>query len=126
MPHQVTTFERETLYLQVWAEPLRTVAASYGISDAGLRKICKRLGIPVPPLGYWAKVAAGKRPRMTALPSAFKGDTRYVRQVYVDEGAPEREQRISKLLESHASVSAVRAVVKSTLVSCHPTILRTG
>jgi hypothetical protein len=63
---------------------------------------------------------------MTALPSAFKGDARYVRQVYVDESAPERERRISKLLESRASVSAVRAVVKSTLDSCNPIILRTG
>lgn len=32
----------------------------YGPSDVGLVKICKKLGIPVPPRGYWAKVKAGR------------------------------------------------------------------
>lgn len=126
MSHTTTIFERETLYEQVWAQPLRAVAASYGLSDVGLRKICKRLGVPVPPLGYWAKVAAGKRPRVATLSPAFTGATRYVRQVYVDEYAPEREQRTISLLERTAFASPVRAVVKPSLDSCQPSIRRTG
>jgi hypothetical protein len=35
------------------------VAPRYGLSDGGLVKICKKLGIPVAPRGYWAKVKAG-------------------------------------------------------------------
>lgn len=31
-----------------------------GISDVGLAKACRRNGIPVPPRGHWAKLAAGK------------------------------------------------------------------
>jgi hypothetical protein len=39
------------------------------LSDNGLRKVCKRLNVPVPARGYWAKVEAGHRVRRTALPS---------------------------------------------------------
>jgi hypothetical protein len=51
---------RETLYEEVWTEPMTTVAVKYGLSDNGLRKRCKALNIPLPPMGYWAKVKAGK------------------------------------------------------------------
>ncbi|MGF1632107.1 MAG: hypothetical protein ACFCUT_21745 [Kiloniellaceae bacterium] len=37
------------------------VAASYGISDVALKKICDKHRIPVPGRGYWAKKAAGKK-----------------------------------------------------------------
>lgn len=36
------------------------VAAEYGISDVGLKKICGKHRVPVPGRGYWAKKAAGK------------------------------------------------------------------
>jgi hypothetical protein len=51
---------RMKLYEEVWSEPVTTVAVRYGVSDNGLRKRCKALNIPLPPLGYWAKVRAGK------------------------------------------------------------------
>ncbi len=53
-------FNREELYEKVWAEPTRTVARSYGVSDVWLSKVCKWLQVPVPGRGYWAKKAAGK------------------------------------------------------------------
>lgn len=31
------------------------IAKAYGLADVGLRKICKRLNIPTPPQGYWAR-----------------------------------------------------------------------
>jgi len=51
---------RQTLYEEIWVEPMTTVAVRYGISDNGLRKRCKSWNIPWPPNGYWAKVKAGK------------------------------------------------------------------
>lgn len=54
-------FNREKLYEQVWSQPVRKVAAEYGISDVALAKTCRKLKIPRPGRGYWAKVAAGKR-----------------------------------------------------------------
>lgn len=60
---------RLKLYEEVWSEPMTTVAVRYGISDNGLRKRCKALNIPLPPVGYWAKVKAGKPvPERAPLP----------------------------------------------------------
>ena len=61
-------FEREPLYAKVWASPMTEVAASYGISDTGLRKVCKAMNIPMPPAGFWAKRAAGQAVDVPPLP----------------------------------------------------------
>jgi hypothetical protein len=53
-------YNRERLYEEVWSEPVLAVAKKYGLSDVGLAKICKKLNIPRPGLGYWAKKSAGK------------------------------------------------------------------
>ncbi|WP_443661077.1 hypothetical protein [Clostridium sp.] len=52
--------QRKQLYNEVWKEPIVTVAKRYEISDTGLRKRCRKLGIPLPPAGYWAKISVGK------------------------------------------------------------------
>ena len=52
-------FEREKLYQEIWAEPMMQVAKRYSISDVGLAKICKKMNIPRPPRGYWAKKSYG-------------------------------------------------------------------
>ena len=39
----------------VWEEALSKLAPKLGLSDVGLRKICKRHNIPLPPQGYWAR-----------------------------------------------------------------------
>jgi hypothetical protein len=52
---------RKLLYELVWSEPISKIAPRYGLSDRGLGKLCARHDIPVPPRGYWAKKAAGKR-----------------------------------------------------------------
>jgi len=54
------TLTRQQLYGLVWAEPLSTLCKRYQISDVGLRKICIRLAIPLPAIGHWNKVKAGK------------------------------------------------------------------
>ncbi|WP_196605409.1 hypothetical protein [Pectinatus haikarae] len=63
-----TEDERTKLYNEVWSEPVTTVAKRYGISDNGLRKRCINLQIPLPPLGYWAKVKAGAKVSKPELP----------------------------------------------------------
>ena len=59
MRRQGTPVSREALYEEVWTDAVTVVAPRYGLSDVGLVKICKKLCIPVPPRGYWAKVKAG-------------------------------------------------------------------
>lgn len=48
-------------------------AKRFGISDVALRKTCMKHGIPTPPLGYWAKVAHGKRVVRPPLPALNGG-----------------------------------------------------
>jgi hypothetical protein len=50
---------------------MTTVAKRYGLSDNGLRKRCVKLEIPLPPVGHWAKLQAGKesvpKPKLPSL-----------------------------------------------------------
>jgi hypothetical protein len=47
-------------------------AKHYGISDVGLAKACRRMGVPRPPVGYWAKRAAGHEIEIPSLPLLVK------------------------------------------------------
>ncbi len=44
----------------VWQMPSSEIAKNIGFSDTAIVKFCKRHEIKKPPLGYWAKVKAGK------------------------------------------------------------------
>lgn len=75
-PYLLHKYDREQLYEELWAEPTRTVAARYGITDVGLAKVCHQLRVPKPPRGYWAKKAAGRPvPRRPKLPRLEDGRT---------------------------------------------------
>jgi hypothetical protein len=52
---------REELHQLVWSKPSRTLAREFGLSDVGLAKICRKLGVKKPPRGFWAKVVSGMR-----------------------------------------------------------------
>jgi len=60
---------REDLYEQVWETPISRLAPEeYGVSDVALQKICKKLQVPTPPRGYWAKRQHGQDPPKEPLP----------------------------------------------------------
>ena len=62
------SFTRKEIYDLVWKEPRTTLAKRYKISDNGLRKICIKNSIPLPPIGYWQKLKykkiVPKRPKL--------------------------------------------------------------
>lgn len=62
--------KRDDLHKEIWERPLSHVATKYGISDVGLGKICRRLGVPKPAVGYWAKREAGHHVEIPPLPPA--------------------------------------------------------
>lgn len=66
-------FTREEFYELVWSKPMTHLAKEFAISDVALHKICRKHGIPNPPLGWWAKKAAGKKVKQTPLPPAKSG-----------------------------------------------------
>ncbi len=65
---------RQSLYEEVWAEPVSRVAPRYGISGVALGKVCRKYKIPLPPRGYWAKINAGHSPKKPPLPASKKFD----------------------------------------------------
>jgi len=65
-------FERQSLYEEVWSEPLTRLGKKYGLSDNGVRKVCIALNIPLPKAGHWAKIAAGHQISRTPLPKTSK------------------------------------------------------
>jgi len=67
------TLTRGQLYDLIWSKPTTTLAKEFNLSDNGLRKICKKYNIPLPYLGYWAKIKHGKLARQVKLPTNFVG-----------------------------------------------------
>lgn len=59
---------REELYNLVWKTPLSQLAKKYNLSDNGLRKVCKRLDIPLPKNGHWQKIQFNKKVLIEKLP----------------------------------------------------------
>ena len=66
-------FTREEFYELVWSKPPTHLAKEFAISDVSLHKICRKHGIPNPPLGWWAKKAARKKVKRAPLPKAKAG-----------------------------------------------------
>jgi hypothetical protein len=64
---QAKSLTREQLYELVWRSPVTNVAKDMGISDVALAKRCRREEVPLPPRGYWAKMAAGQTPLKSPL-----------------------------------------------------------
>jgi len=65
-------FTRKELFDLVWTEPLSRLAKKYKISYNGLRKICKRMNIPLPEMGHWQKIQYGKEVKVPKLPEEFE------------------------------------------------------
>lgn len=78
---------REELYALVWSKAVSKLAPDYGLSDVGFRKICVKHDVPTPPLGYWAKLAHGKKVKQTPLPALKSGISD---QIYL----PKRDRRM--------------------------------
>lgn len=66
-------FTRKELYHLVWENSLLSLSKKYEISDNGLRKICKRMNIPLPTMGYWQKVKRGRSVMIKSLPRDNSG-----------------------------------------------------
>jgi hypothetical protein len=67
------TVRRNELYREVWEEPVQAVARRYRMSGTALKKVCRKLYVPTPPNGYWAKKAAGQPVIRPELPKLARG-----------------------------------------------------
>ena len=124
MPYVTLRYERAKLYEEVWVEAVTTVAKRYGISDVALRKICRKLAVPLPPLGYWAKLAAGKKLPTPPLPK-HSGPTEIVRQRYVSDEPVEPDPEHLVARREFEAQHQNRIVVAETLDRPHALVATT-
>lgn len=64
---------RDELFEMVWSEPISKVGPKLGVSDVALAKICRKLDVPRPPRGYWARLQHGYPVEKPSLPNPKKG-----------------------------------------------------
>lgn len=121
MSFKVISFSREDLYKKVWEKALMLVAADYGLSDNGLKKICNKMNIPIPYNGYWAKLKHGKEVFKTPLPALKPGDLEtYKLEIEVKEKI-ELLERYKKLIELEENPEN-KIVVPEKISRLHPLV----
>lgn len=118
---------RDALYEQVWRTPISRLASTYGLSDNGLRKICKKLHVPTPGRGYWARRQHGHDVAPVPLPELPEGapDTHVIHR---RPAAPEDEARDEPPATEAAHAPALEVppiTVPSRLRAPHPLVART-
>lgn len=65
---------REALYDLAWSEPMTSIGKRMDVSSSYLARVFTRLNIPRPPVGYWAKIEAGKTVPKPPLPDINPGE----------------------------------------------------
>lgn len=117
-------FERTALYEEVWAAPLTKLGKKYGVSDNGLRKICKAMDIPLPKAGHWAKIAAGHRVPKTPLPKNAERTTFVCRPPTPEVKTPELndDRRWCREQEERDQQPDMKIVVDPAPARWHPSL----
>lgn len=100
------TLTRKELYDLVWAEPLSRLAKRFKISDNGLRKICKRMNIPTPAMGYWQKIQYKKKVSIANLPINYEGKD----EITLPEKGSDDAETDSPLAQQRSLVSLIESV----------------
>lgn len=117
---------REDLYELTWSKPIASLAQDFGISDVALAKRCRRLGIPIPGRGYWARVDAGQAPYRPKLP---KREEQWHDQSALTVGpsqfTPVRATTatLTRAPSERSDANAVSARIAALTVEATPTIL---
>ena len=89
-------YNREELYQKVWEKPMLRVAEEYGVSSVALGKVCRKLSVPVPGRGHWAKLAHGQAgttkpnlPKLDKVPIVYRSERAQLKQNAHDQKDPE-------------------------------------
>ena len=122
---------RTDLYRRVWETPLSRLAPELGLSDNGLRKLCKRHDIPIPARGHWARAAAGQavKPSKMTRPEdnelVWEPPTgREAKRREAARAQASRAQRAAR--EAKSAVEVLPAEIRPTLNGCDPLVRNTA
>jgi hypothetical protein len=98
------------------------LAKDFGISDVALAKRCRRLAIPVPGRGYWARIDAGQKPYRPKLPKREPhwGDQR---ALTVQAREPDDETVAHVAAAGYESSTAIRERVAALRITSADSIM---
>lgn len=106
---------RSEIFERVWSAPMKDVAVSYDCDYWHLRNACLEADIPIPPKGYWMKVAHGKPlPARPPLPETSSSN------VSLRVGYSEQQARLSNLQQRTKAVGCI--AVPERLRNIHPAV----
>jgi hypothetical protein len=99
-------YNRDELYQKVWEQPMLRVAEQYGVSSVAVAKACRKLSVPVPGRGHWAKLAHGKPgvkkpnlPKLDKVPVVYRSERPQLKQNVSNQTNPDLAA-IDELLSS--------------------------
>lgn len=116
----VVEYTREQLHEAIWSKPCIKLSAELGISDVGLAKTCRRMGIPRPPRGYWARVEAGEKLKREPLPAAKPGQSPQVTFQVAANVARREEWAAANLLTATRAVKCEAVELPPDGSELHP------
>lgn len=64
---------REELYELIWSKSVSAAAKKFGVSSNFMARVCQKMNVPRPPLGYPSLVRVGRAPPRAPLPAAQFG-----------------------------------------------------
>jgi hypothetical protein len=127
-PNSYLTLSREDLYELVWSKPMMELAKDFGLSDVALAKRCRKLGVPVPGRGYWARVAAGQIPHQPKLskrePEPGAGSALRFAPPVEDSPPAETPDLAAEEAAIRAQIDAVSVTTLPNLGSASPPVQR--
>ncbi len=112
---------RQALYDLVWSEPIKAAAQRLGVPEVAVKKACMSGDVPIPYLGYWTKLAAGRPTRPIPLPCRTPGANEMLRigepDYQASRATPEAQlaQPLPKPPHFEESLKSVRARSKVRL-----------
>ena len=114
---------RSELHRLVWTEPASKVAKSFGISDVGLAKLCKRHDIPKPSRGYWAQLQYGQKVKQIELPKP-EDDS----EIAIVDRLPfgDITEDVSAAAAVQTPTEPAKIVVSDSLRGCHELVQKTN
>jgi hypothetical protein len=103
------------------------LAKEYHLSDVGLAKICTRHQIPRPGLGYWARLAHGKKDQQVPLPAIPPGELDTVEIVLQEKS--EKKPAFEGFEDTRAELARIATLAPPVVVDSvkklkHPLVLR--
>lgn len=65
---ETLNLSREELYEHVWSKPVSRLEQELSLSNWDIKQLCKKMEVPLPPVGHWSRVQFGKPVERLALP----------------------------------------------------------